>query len=54
MTVAHIDTSNSDGELLSALSVIEAQPLESRAEGYSKLYDDLRVQLEGDDIPARD
>ena len=46
--------SPADGELVSALSVVEGQPLETRAEGYAKLYDDLRAQLEGGDIPARD
>lgn len=44
----------SGGELVSALSVVEDQPLEIRAEGYAKLYDDLRAQLEGGDIPSRD
>ena len=44
----------SDGELVSALSVVEDQPLENRAEGYAKLYDDLRAQLEGGDISSRD
>jgi hypothetical protein len=48
------NTTQSDGELVSALSVVEAQPLENRADGYAKLYDDLRAQLEGGDIPSRD
>lgn len=48
---SHLTT---DGELVSALSVVEAQPLEARAEGYSKLYDELRAQLEGGDLPTRD
>jgi hypothetical protein len=43
-----------DGELVSALSVVESQPLETRAEGYAKLYDELRAQLEGGDLPPRD
>ena len=43
-----------DGELVSALSVVESQPLETRAEGYAKLYDELRAQLEGGDLPTRD
>ena len=46
--------SPADGELVSTLSVVEGQPLERRAEGYAKLFDDLRAQLEGGDIPARD
>lgn len=41
-------------ELLSALSVVEQQPLADRAEGYVKLYDQLRTQLEGDTPIARD
>lgn len=48
------ENSQSDGELVSALSLVEGQPLENRADGYAKLYDDLRAQLEGGDIPARD
>lgn len=45
---------SAEGELLSALSLVEGQPLDARAEGYAKLYDDLRAQLEGGDLPARD
>lgn len=48
------ENSSTDGELVSALSVVEGQPLDTRAAGYAKLYDDLRAQLEGGDIPARD
>jgi hypothetical protein len=46
--------SQADGELVSALSIVEGQPLETRADGYAKLHDELRVQLEGGDIPTRD
>lgn len=54
MSTAENIKSPANGELVSTLSVVEAQPLETRAEGYAKLYDDLRAQLEGGDIPARD
>jgi hypothetical protein len=47
-------SSPADGELVSALSVVESQPLETRAEGYAKMYDELRAQLEGGDLPTRD
>ena len=36
--------------LVSSLSVVEAQPLDERAEGYAALYEDLRRRLESDDI----
>jgi hypothetical protein len=36
--------------LVSSLSVVEAQPLAERAEGYASLYEDLRRRLERDDI----
>lgn len=52
--MAFSENNNADGELVSALSVVEGQPLDTRAEGYTKLYDDLRAQLEGGDVPARD
>jgi len=42
--------SSSSAELVSGLSVVESQPLEQRAEGYAKLYDELRKRLESDDI----
>jgi hypothetical protein len=41
-------------ELVTALSVVEEQPLDTRAEGYAKLYDQLRVQLEDADSSQRD
>jgi hypothetical protein len=41
-------------ELVTALSVVEEQPLDVRAEGYAKLYDQLRVQLEDADSSQRD
>jgi hypothetical protein len=39
-----------EGELVSSLSVVEAQPLDERAEGYAALYEGLRRRLESDDI----
>jgi hypothetical protein len=36
--------------LVSSLSVVEAQPLNERAEGYAALYEELRRRLESDDI----
>lgn len=54
MSTPENSQSPADGELVSTLSVVEGQPLETRAEGYAKLYDDLRAQLEGGDIPTRD
>jgi hypothetical protein len=45
--------SESNQGLLSTLSVVENQPLEQRAEGYAQLYDALRAQLEGGDLPSR-
>lgn len=40
----------SEAALVSSLSVVEAQPLDERAEGYASLYEDLRRRLESDDI----
>lgn len=40
--------------LMSTLSVVEDQPLDQRAEGYAQLYDALRAQLEGGDLPSRE
>lgn len=37
--------------LLSRLRVIEDQPLESRADAYSQIHDQLRSTLEGGDAP---
>lgn len=39
-----------EGALVSSLSVVEAQPLDERAQGYAALYEDLRRRLESDDI----
>jgi hypothetical protein len=39
-----------EAALVSSLTVVEAQPLDERAEGYSALYEDLRRRLESDDI----
>ena len=39
-----------EAALVSSLSVVEAQPLDERAEGYAALYEDLRRRLESDDI----
>jgi len=38
--------------LLSRLRVIEDQPLETRAEAFTHLHDELRQRLEGGDQPA--
>lgn len=46
------DTDETDA-LLSRLRVIEDQPLESRAEAFSQLYDELQARLEGGDTPPR-
>ena len=42
--------SGNDGALVSSLSVVEAQPLEERAQGYAGVYEELRRRLESDDI----
>lgn len=39
---------------MSTLSVVEDQPLDQRAEGYGQLYEALRSQLEGGDLPSRE
>ncbi len=49
----HFESEANEG-LVSALSVVEDQPLEQRAEGYGQLYDALRAQLEGGDLPSRE
>ncbi len=49
-----MESADQNGALVSTLSVVEQQPLETRAEGYAKLYDELRSQLEGGDLPPRD
>ena len=41
---------SNDQALVSSLSVVEAQPLDQRAEGYAGLYEELRRRLESDDI----
>jgi hypothetical protein len=38
--------------LLSRVKVIEDQPLETRAEAFAQLHDELRSTLEGGDSPA--
>mgnify|MGYP000659748466 CR=1 FL=1 len=40
------------GALLSRLRVIEDQPLDTRAEAFTHLHDQLRQRLEGGDQPA--
>ncbi len=42
--------SKQDATLVSSLSVVEAQPLEERAQGYADVYEELRQRLESDDI----
>ncbi len=48
---AHPESEANEG-LMSTLSVVEDQPLEQRADGYAQLYDALRAQLEGGDLPS--
>lgn len=40
-----------DDGLVSRLTLIEDQPLESRAVAYAQLHDGLRERLEGGDVP---
>ena len=49
----HPESEANEG-LMSTLSVVEDQPLDQRAEGYTQLYDALRMQLEGGDLPSRE
>ncbi|GAB2817697.1 hypothetical protein GCM10027022_04600 [Alpinimonas psychrophila] len=49
----HPESEANEG-LMSTLSVVEDQPLDQRAEGYTQLYDALRTQLEGGDLPSRE
>ncbi len=47
------DTLSSESDaLLSRLRAIEDQPLETRAEAFTHLHDELRQRLEGGDQPA--
>jgi hypothetical protein len=39
----------SDDALVPRLKLIEDQPLESRADAYAQLHEELRAQLEGGD-----
>lgn len=48
------DETTEPTELVSALSVVEQQPLADRAEGYAKIYEELRSQLEDGDASQRD
>lgn len=48
------DNNTQPAELVSALSVVEQQPLAERAEGYAKIYEDLRSKLEAGDTSTRD
>lgn len=43
-------SSGVSAELISGLSVVESQPLDQRADGYTRLYDELKARLESDDI----
>lgn len=47
------DVSSLDDSLLPRLRIIEDQPLDARADAYAQVYDELREQLEGGDIPLR-
>ncbi len=40
-----------DDALVSRLTVIEDQPLETRAAAYAQLHDELQGRLEGGDLP---
>lgn len=40
-----------DEDLVSALEIIESQPLADRAGGYARLHDDLARRLEGSADP---
>ena len=46
-----VPTAETDA-LLSRLRVIEDQPLETRAEAFAQVHDQLRATLEGGDSPA--
>jgi len=48
------DTTAHDGDaLLSRLLVIEDQPLDSRAEAYAHVHEQLQAALEGGDVHHR-
>lgn len=47
------DTKTIDDALVPRLKLIEDQPLETRAEAYGQLHEELRVQLEGGDRTSR-
>ncbi len=51
-TVSSADATETDA-LLSRLRVIEDQPLDSRAQAFSQLYDELQARLEGGDTLPR-
>lgn len=46
------ETATDADALLSRLRVIEDQPLDTRAEAFVQLHDQLRATLEGGDAPA--
>jgi hypothetical protein len=52
-TPSRADLSSLDDSLLPRLRIIEDQPLVARADAYAQIYDELREQLEGGDIPLR-
>ena len=52
-TPSNPDGSGLDDSLLPRLRIIEDQPLDARADAYAQVYDELRGQLEGGDIPLR-
>ncbi len=45
------DRQGENDALLSRLRLIEDQPLETRADAYSQIHDQLRSTLEGGDSP---
>jgi len=48
----HEGAQHDDG-LVSRLSLIEEQPLDTRADAYGHLHEQLRARLEGGDQPER-
>lgn len=47
MSESERETENENGALLERLTVIEQQPLESRAEAFQQLHDELQRDLDG-------
>lgn len=47
MSESEREAENENGALLERLTVIEQQPLESRAEAFQQLHDELQRELDG-------